>query len=50
MKMIRNIFFKQVTENFEIWGCLLRIDVKLCCTKHSWKLSGWEYFYYLSTI
>ena len=36
MKMIRHNFFWQVYfEDFEIWGCLLRIDAKLCCTQTS---------------
>ena len=31
INMIRNIFFYQVTlKKIEIWGFLLRIDVKLC--------------------
>ena len=26
--LTRNMYF----ENFEVWGCFLRIDAKLCCT------------------
>ena len=29
------LLWSQDFDNFEIWGCLLRIDAKLCCTQTS---------------